>query len=75
MKYSQLLNMTSDSHLFRTREELEENEGAWSIGSNRYRNKAGDWVPLYVGRMIHQFDHRAASVIINVESLHNPAFE
>ena len=73
VKYSQMLNMTSDSHLFCTRNELEENEGAWSIGGNRYRNKAGDWVPLYVGRMIHQFDHRAASVKVNVESLHNPA--
>ena len=33
----------------------------------------GEWVPLYVGRMIHQFDHRAASVRVNPESLHNPA--
>jgi hypothetical protein len=30
-------------------------------------------VPLYVGRMIHQFDHRAASVEVNDENLHNAA--
>ncbi|MDB5575440.1 MAG: hypothetical protein JWR80_616 [Bradyrhizobium sp.] len=30
-------------------------------------------MPLYVGRMIHQFDHRAASVTINDENLHNAA--
>ena len=73
VKYLRMFDMTNDSHLFCTRDELEENEGAWPIDGNRYRNKAGDWVPLYVGRMIHQFDHRAASVKVNVESLHNPA--
>ena len=30
-------------------------------------------MPLYVGRMIHQFDHRAASVHMNEENLHNSA--
>ena len=30
-------------------------------------------MPLYVGRMIHQFDHRAASVEVNAENLHNAA--
>ena len=33
-----------------------------------------DAVPLYVGRMIHQFDHRAASVIVNEANIHNAAF-
>jgi hypothetical protein len=31
-------------------------------------------VPLYVGRMIHQYDHRHASVTVNDENLHNAAF-
>jgi hypothetical protein len=43
------------------------------VGGNRWRSQAGDWVPLYVGRMIHQFDHRAASVVMNDANLHNPA--
>lgn len=30
------------------------------------------WVPLMVGRSIHQFDHRAASVVENPANLHNP---
>ena len=30
-------------------------------------------MPLYVGRMIHLFDHRAASVEVNAENLHNAA--
>ena len=65
--------MSNDSDLFRTREELEEREGAYPVGGNRFASPAGDWVPLYVGRMIHQFDHRAASVDVNAENLHNAA--
>ena len=66
-------DMTNDSGLFRTREELEEKEGAYPIGGNRFDSPSGQWVPLYVGRMIHQFDHRAASVEVNAQNLHNPA--
>ena len=73
VKYSTMFHMTNDSGLFRTRAELEEKEGAWPVGGNRYDSGSGAWVPLYVGRMIRQFDHRAASVEVNEENLHNPA--
>ena len=73
VKYSTMFHMTNDSHLFCTREELEENEGAWSIGGNRYRNKAGDWVPLYEGKMVQAFDHRAAHIVVNTQNQHRPA--
>ncbi|MYB05781.1 MAG: restriction endonuclease [Gemmatimonadetes bacterium] len=73
VKYSTMFHMTNDSGLFRTRTELEEKEGAWPVGGNRYQSATGEWVPLYVGRMIHQFDHRAASVHVNEKNLHNPA--
>ena len=73
VKYMRMFDMTNDSHLFRTRAELEESEGAWPVGGNRYDSSSGKWVPLYVGRMIHQFDHRAASVKMNERNLHNPA--
>ena len=73
VKYTTMFHMTNDSSLFRTRHELEEKEGAYPTGGNRFRSKAGDWVPLYVGRMIHQFDHRAASVEVNAANLHNAA--
>ena len=73
VKYSTMFHMTNDSGLFRTRSELEEKEGAWPVGGNRFQSPSGEWVPLYVGRMIHQFDHRAASVHLNEENLHNPA--
>lgn len=73
VRYATMFHMTNDSHLFRTRAELEEREGAWSIGANRFQSAAGEWVPLYVGRMIYQFDHRAASVEVNETNLHNAA--
>jgi len=72
VKYSTMFHMTNDSHLFRTREELEEKEGAWPIAGNRFDSPSGLWTPLYVGRMIHQFDHRAASVELNPDNLQNP---
>ena len=73
VKYTRMFDMTNDSDLFRTRSELEEKEGAWPAGGNRFQSPSGEWVPLYVGRMIHQFDHRAASVHLNEKNLHNPA--
>ena len=73
VKYSTMFHMTNDSHLFCTRDELEENEGAWPIDGNHYRNKTGDWVPLYEGKMVQAFDHRAASVVVNPNNQHRPA--
>ncbi|MNS22164.1 hypothetical protein D3C72_539470 [compost metagenome] len=73
VRYATSFHMTNDSHLFRTRAELEEREGAWGVGGNRFRSASGEWVPLYAGRMIHQFDHRAASVLVNAANLHNAA--
>ena len=73
VKYSTMFHMTNDSGLFRTREELEEQEGAYPVGGNRFRGPEGDWVPLYEGKMVQAFDHRAASVIVNPENRHRPA--
>lgn len=73
VRYATTFHMTNDSSLFRTRAELEECEGAWEVGGNRFQSASGEWLPLYAGRMIHQFDHRAASVTVNAANLHNAA--
>ncbi len=73
VRYSQTINMTSDSHLFHTRAELEEREGAWPTGGNRFASPAGEWVPLYEGKMMQAFDHRAASVVGNAANVNRPA--
>ena len=44
--YNQMLNMSIDSPRFRTKLELEEKEGAWRIGSNRWQSAAGSWIPF-----------------------------
>ena len=44
VKYTTMFHMTNDSGRFNTREELEEREGAWPIGGNRFENAEGVWV-------------------------------
>ena len=73
VKYATMFHMTNDSGLFRTRAELEEKEGAWPIGGNRFDSPSGEWVPLYEGKMVQAFDHRAAGVVVNPENLHRPS--
>ena len=73
VKYATMFHMTNDSHLFRTRAELEEKEGAWPKGGNRFDSPAGAWVPLYEGKMVQAFDHRAASIVINPANVYRPA--
>ena len=73
VKYMTMFHMTNDSHLFRTREELEDKEGAYPIGGNRFNSPQGEWVPLYEGKMVQAFDHRAASVVVNPANLNRPA--
>jgi len=73
VRYWQVINMTSDSHLFRTRRELEEREGAWPVGGNRFESTTGEWVPLYEGKMVQAFDHRAASIVVNAANANRPA--
>jgi len=68
-----MFDMTNDSRLFRTRQELEEREGAYPLGGNRFGSPSGKWVPLYVGKMVQAYDHRAASVVVNPENQHRPA--
>ncbi len=73
VRYTRMFDMTNDSRLFRTRAELEEREGAWPVGGNRFASPAGNWVPLYEGKMVQAFDHRAAGVAVNLENPHRPA--
>lgn len=73
VRYATMFHMTNDSRLFRTRAELEGREGAWSVGGNRFQSPSGEWVPLYEGKMVQAFDHRAASVTINAANANRPA--
>ena len=72
LKYRRMFDMTNDSKLFRTREELEEQEGAWPLAGNRFDSPSGAWLPLYEGKMAQSFDHRAAHVKVNPQNVHRP---
>ena len=66
-----LFNMTSDSHLFRTAAQLEA-EGFYPVQGNRWKRGEELYLPLYEGKMVQAFDHRAASVVVNPENLSRP---
>lgn len=73
VRYTTMFHMTNDSGLFMTRAELER-RGWRRAELNRWLKGDEVALPLYVGRMIHQFDHRYAHVTVNDENLHNAAF-
>lgn len=72
VRYSTMFHMTNDSSLFRSESWLNES-GGYKIASNRWRCEGVDYVPLYEGKMVQAYDHRAASVVVNPENLHRPA--
>ena len=73
VRYQRMFDMTNDSGRFRRADELGEKEGAWRVAGNRFDSPAGPWLPLYEGKMVQAFDHRAASVIVDAGRLHRPA--
>ncbi len=70
VKYVRMYDMANDSDLFRTVEELQEKEGAWPEGGGRWRSAAGVWVPLFEGKMVQAFDHRASGITTVAENLY-----
>ena len=72
VKYVRMLDMTNDSKFFLTGVELKA-QGFAAAGLNHWRKAGSTAMPLYVGRMIHHYDHRHASVTVNEANLHNAA--
>ena len=71
VKYVRMFDMANDSHLFRTAAQLED-EGFYPVQGNRWKKGTALYLPLYQGRIIHQFDHRASSVRVNPQNITNP---
>jgi hypothetical protein len=63
VSFMRMFDMSNDSHLFHTRDELEA-EG-WELKGNIFERtingKTDKMLPLYEAKMIHQFDHRWAT--------------
>ena len=71
VRYVRMFDMTNDSHLFRTAAQLD-SAGFYPVQGNCWKRGEEIYLPLYQGRMIWHFDHRANSVRVNPESTHNP---
>lgn len=72
LRYCTMFHMTNDSGLFKRRDELEK-EGWYPVGGNRWKKGEAEALPLYEGKMVQMYDHRAASVVMNADNLHRPA--
>ena len=70
--YETMFHMANDSSRFHTRREVEDQFRAYLIEQGRFRDKKGTWFPLYEGKMVQAFDHRAADVVIHDENLFRP---
>ncbi|MCZ7620316.1 MAG: SAM-dependent methyltransferase [Myxococcota bacterium] len=56
--FTRLFDMSNDSGLFRTREQLEQD--GWTLEGNIFEKDGERMLPLYEGRLGHQFNHRFA---------------
>ncbi|MEO7244487.1 MAG: hypothetical protein ABIX12_04990 [Rubrivivax sp.] len=72
IKYVTMFHMTNDSALFLTRMDLARS-GFVETKLNRWACGRDEAVPLYEGKMVQMFDHRAADVTVNLANLHRAA--
>ena len=82
IRFGTMFHMSNDSHLFRTREQLEGD--GWTLEGNVFRKDGTEHLPLYEAKMIHHFDHRWASyrrvngkdvvVDVSIEEKQDPEF-
>jgi hypothetical protein len=72
VRYVTMFHMTNDSGLFHRQAELEQS-GWYRIEGNRWKKGEQEMLPLYEGKMVQLYDHRAASVTLNIANLHRPA--
>ena len=72
VRYHRMFDMTNDSGLFRTAAQLDA-DGFYRVAGNRWKKGSELCLPLYEGKMVQAFDHRAASIVINPDNLNRPA--
>ena len=72
VRYCTMFHMTNDSAKFRTERELVAS-GAYRVAGQRWEKGTARWLPLYEGKMVQAFDHRAASVVVNAGNVNRPA--
>ena len=70
--YQGMFNMTSDSKLFLKSDSLK-TQGYKTVALNRMKSDDSRAFPLYEGKMVQMYDHRAADVVVNAENLKRAA--
>lgn len=80
VKYTTMFHMTSDSKLFLKAAELDKagwtrsDLNRWELNTGKANAKATQIaLPLYEGKMVQMFDHRAADVVVNEANLKRAA--
>ena len=71
VKYVRMFDMANHSHLFRTATQLEA-KGFYPVEGNRWKKGEELYLPLYEGKMVQAFDHRAASITTREGNLFRP---
>jgi hypothetical protein len=67
INFQEMIHMSNDSGLFKTSNELSELGG--QIQGSNWIVDGKKWIPLYEGKMVQAYDHRAASVVVNNANL------
>ncbi len=69
--FLRMFDMSNDSHLFRTREQLERD--GWKLEGNIFVKGREKYLPLYEAKMTQLWDHRAADVVRSTTAEHRQA--
>ena len=63
IQFNRMFDMSNDSHLFRTREQLAGD--GWELAGNVFRKGGMEYLPLYEAKMTQIYNHRAADVFVS----------
>ncbi len=72
VQYARMFDMTMDSACFKKPDELMA-QGFVRSAQNRWVRNAAEALPLYEGKMVQAYDHRAADVVVNLANLKRAA--
>ena len=75
IKYANLFHMSGDSKLFKRKDVLTKEHWVPKPFRQWISEDLRVAVPLYEGKMVQMYDHRAAEIVINPLNLHRPAQE
>ncbi len=71
IRYNRMFDMSNDSSKFRTAAQLDA-DGYYPVARGMWKRGDDHYLPLFEGKMIQAYDHRAASVISNPDNLFRP---